>query len=98
MEAAADERFIQETLKQCHFDVQFDVVGGTPCSGWRLGAKDPGANKASATNVTAATMDPFFMRFVSTKSFPSPSNNWGFYSNPRWMPWTRPHHLRRQGT
>ena len=78
--------FIQETLKQCHFDVQFDVVEwNTLFSGWRLGAKDPGANKASATNVTAATMDPFFamVRFVSTKSFPPLSNNWGFYSNPK---------------
>lgn len=76
--------FIQQSLKQCFFDVEFDVVEwNTLFSGWRLGAKDPGANKASATNVTAATMDPFFamVRFVSTKSFPPLSNNWGFYSN-----------------
>ncbi|MFG5776459.1 ABC transporter substrate-binding protein [Comamonas sp. J-3] len=76
--------FIQQNLKQCFFDVEFDVVEwNTLFSGWRLGAKDPGANKASATNVTAATMDPFFamVRFVSTKSFPPLSNNWGFYSN-----------------
>ncbi|MGE8447013.1 MULTISPECIES: ABC transporter substrate-binding protein [unclassified Comamonas] len=76
--------FIQQNLKECFFDVEFDVVEwNTLFSGWRLGAKDPGANKASATNVTAATMDPFFamVRFVSTKSFPPLSNNWGFYSN-----------------
>lgn len=76
--------FIQQNLKQCFFDVEFDVVEwNTLFSGWRLGAKDAGANKASATNVTAATMDPFFamVRFVSTKSFPPLSNNWGFYSN-----------------
>lgn len=78
--------FIQETLKACHFDVQFDVVEwNTLFSGWRLGAKDPGANSNHATNVTAATMDPFFamVRFVSTKAFPPLSNNWGFYSNPQ---------------
>lgn len=76
--------FIQQNLKACFFDVEFDVVEwNTLFSGWRLGAKDAGANKASATNVTAATMDPFFamVRFVSTKSFPPLSNNWGFYSN-----------------
>lgn len=76
--------FIQQNLKACHFDVEFDVVEwNTLFSGWRLGAKDAGANKASATNVTAATMDPFFamVRFVSTKAFPPVSNNWGFYSN-----------------
>lgn len=86
MQPLPTNEFIQETLKQCHFDVQFDVVEwNTLFSGWRLGAKDPGANKASATNVTAATMDPFFamVRFVSTKSFPPLSNNWGFYSNPK---------------
>lgn len=78
--------FIQESLKQCHFDVEFDVVEwNTLFSNWRIGAKDPSANKSHATNVTAATMDPFFamVRFVSTKSFPPLSNNWGFYSNPQ---------------
>lgn len=78
--------FIQESLKQCHFDVEFDVVEwNTLFSNWRIGAKDPSANKSHATNVTAATMDPFFamVRFVSTKSFPPLSNNWGFYSNPK---------------
>ena len=76
--------FIQQNLKECYFDVDFDVVEwNTLFSGWRLGAKDPGAHGAHATNVTAATMDPFFamVRFVSTKAFPPVSNNWGYYSN-----------------
>lgn len=77
--------FIQQSLKECYFDVQFDVVEwNTLFSSWRLGAKDPGAHGAHATNVSAATMDPFFamVRFVSTKAFPPVSNNWGYFSNP----------------
>ena len=76
--------FIQQSLKQCFFDVEFDVVEwNTLFSGWRLGAKDPGAKKASATNVSFSSMDPYFamVRFVATKSFPPQSNNWGYYSN-----------------
>ena len=77
--------FIQQSLKDCYFDVQFDVVEwNTLFSGWRLGAKDPGAHGAHATNVSAATMDPFFamVRFVSTKAQPPVANNWGYYSDP----------------
>lgn len=77
--------FIQESLKACHFDVQFDVVEwNTLFSSWRLGAKDPSAHGADATNVSAATMDPYFamVRFVDTKAFPPASNNWGFFSEP----------------
>lgn len=78
--------FIQESLKQCWFDVEFDVVEwNTLFSSWRLGAKDPAAHGAHATNVSAATMDPFFamVRFVSTKAQPPVSNNWGYYSDPK---------------
>nr|WP_242612586.1 ABC transporter substrate-binding protein [Corticibacter populi] len=78
--------FIQQNLKDCYFDVEFDVLEwNTLFSGWRLGAKDPGAHNSHATNVTAATMDPFFamVRFVSTKAQPPVSNNWGYYSNPK---------------
>jgi ABC-type transport system substrate-binding protein len=78
--------FIQQSLKDCFFDVQFDVVEwNTLFSGWRLGAKDPGAHGAHATNVSAATMDPFFamVRFVSTKAQPPVANNWGYYSDPK---------------
>ncbi|PWF21480.1 ABC transporter substrate-binding protein [Corticimicrobacter populi] len=78
--------FIQQNLKECHFQVEFDVVEwNTLFSSWRLGAKDPSAHGAHATNVSAATMDPFFamVRFVSSKAFPPVSNNWGYYSSDR---------------
>lgn len=78
--------FIQQSLKDCFFDVEFDVVEwNTLFSGWRLGAKDPGAHGAHATNVSAATMDPFFamVRFVSTKAQPPVAQNWGYYSDPK---------------
>jgi len=74
--------YIQQNLKECYFDVEFDVLEwNTLYSSWRLGAKDPAANGAHATNVSAATMDPFFamVRFVSSKALPPVSNNWGHY-------------------
>lgn len=78
--------FIQQNLKDCYIDADFDVVEwNTLFSSWRLGAKDPAAHGADATNVSAATMDPFFamVRFVSTKAFPPVSNNWGYFSDPK---------------
>lgn len=76
--------FMQQSLKQCFFDVQFDVIEwNTLFTNWRKGAKDPSANGANATNVSFAAMDPFFamVRFVSTKAYPPVSNNWGYYGN-----------------
>ena len=76
--------FVQQSLKQCYFDVQFDVIEwNTLFTNWRKGAKDPSANGANATNVSFAAMDPFFamVRFTSTKTFPPVSNNWGYYGN-----------------
>ncbi len=76
--------FVQQSLKACHFDVQFDVIEwNTLYTNWRRGAKDPTANGANAINVSFAAMDPFFamVRFVSTKTFPPVSNNWGYYGN-----------------
>ncbi len=76
--------FVQQSLKQCFFDVQFDVIEwNTLFTNWRRGAKDPTANGAHAINVSYATMDPFFamVRFASTKAFPPVSNNWGFFGN-----------------
>ena len=76
--------FMQQSLKQCFFDVQFDVIEwNTLFTNWRKGAKDPSANGANAVNVSFAAMDPFFamVRFVSTKTFPPVSNNWGYYGN-----------------
>ena len=76
--------FVQQSLKQCYFDVDFDVIEwNTLFTNWRKGAKDPSANGAHATNVSFAAMDPFFamVRFSSTKTFPPVSNNWGYYGN-----------------
>ena len=76
--------FIQQNLKDCYFDVSFDVVEwNTLYTNWRIGAKDPSAHGANAINVSFATMDPFFgmVRLSSTKAFPPVSNNWGYYGN-----------------
>jgi peptide/nickel transport system substrate-binding protein len=75
---------VQQSLKQCGFDVQFDVIEwNTLFTNWRKGAKDPSANGANAINVSFAAMDPFFamVRFTSTKTFPPTSNNWGYFGN-----------------
>ena len=76
--------YVQQNLKDCYFDVQFDVVEwNTLFTNWRRGAKDPTANGSNATNVSFAAMDPFFamVRFTSTKTFPPVSNNWGYFGN-----------------
>jgi peptide/nickel transport system substrate-binding protein len=78
--------FVQQSLKACYFDVEFDVIEwNTLFTNWRKGAKDPSANGANAVNVSFAAMDPFFamVRFASTKAFPPVSNNWG-YCTPAW--------------
>ena len=76
--------FVQQSLKACYFDIEFDVIEwNTLFTNWRLGAKDATARGAHAINVSFAAMDPFFamVRFTSTKTFPPVSNNWGFYGN-----------------
>ena len=76
--------FVQQSLKACNFDVQFDVIEwNTLFTNWRKGAKDPSANGANAINVSFSAMDPFFamVRFTSTKTFPPVSNNWGYFGN-----------------
>jgi ABC-type transport system substrate-binding protein len=76
--------FVQQNLKECFFDVAFDVIEwNTLFTNWRRGAKDPTANGANAINVSYAAMDPFFamVRFTSTKAFPPVSNNWGYFGN-----------------
>ena len=76
--------FVQQSLKQCFFDVQFDVIEwNTLFTNWRKGAKDASANGSSAVNISFAAMDPFFamVRFASTKTYPPVSNNWGYYGN-----------------
>jgi ABC-type transport system substrate-binding protein len=77
--------FVQQSLKQCFIDIDFDVIEwNTLFNNWRKGAKDPSANGATATNVSFSAMDPFFglVRFTSTKTFPPVSNNWGLFGNP----------------
>ncbi|WP_341644087.1 ABC transporter substrate-binding protein [Thauera sp. SDU_THAU2] len=76
--------YVQQNLKDCFFDVEFDVLEwNTLFTNWRRGAKDASANGADAINVSYASMDPFFamVRFVSTQTFPPVSNNWGFFGN-----------------
>ncbi|MDO5289860.1 MAG: ABC transporter substrate-binding protein [Pseudomonadota bacterium] len=76
--------FVQQSLKQCYFDIQFDVIEwNTLFTNWRRGTKDSTANGASAINVSFAAMDPFFamVRFASTKTVPPTSNNWGYYGS-----------------
>ncbi|MGY8526923.1 ABC transporter substrate-binding protein [Paracidovorax citrulli] len=76
--------YVQQTMKECFIDVDFDVVEwNTLFTNWRIGAKDPSAHGANAINVSFAAMDPFFamVRFVSSKTQPPVSNNWGFFSN-----------------
>ena len=76
--------FVQQSLKGCGFDVQFDVIEwNTLFTNWRKGVKDPSANGVNAINVSFSAMDPFFgmVRFTSTKTFPPVSNNWGYFGN-----------------
>ena len=76
--------FVQQSLRACFFDVEFDVIEwNTLFTNWRKGAKDPSANGTNGINVSYAAMDPFFamVRFTSTGAFPPVSNNWGFFGN-----------------
>lgn len=75
---------VQQSLKQCYFDVEFDVVEwNTLSTNWRLGPKDTSAHGSNAINVSFSAMDPFFglVRFASSKTVPPLSNNWGYYDN-----------------
>ena len=76
--------FVQQSLKACYFDIEFDVIEwNTLFTNWRVGAKDPSARGASAINVSFAAMDPFFamVRFASSKTVPPVSNNWGYFTS-----------------
>ena len=77
--------FIQQSLKECYFDVELDVIEwNTLFTNWRKGAKDESARGSHAINVTYAAMDPFFamVRFLDSKAAPPVSNNWGYFNNP----------------
>jgi peptide/nickel transport system substrate-binding protein len=85
MQPVPMNEFLQQALKECFFDVELDVIEWNAVfTNWRQGAKDPAARGANAINVSFGTMDPFFamVRFVSTKTFPPVSNNWGFFGTP----------------
>jgi peptide/nickel transport system substrate-binding protein len=78
--------FIQQSLAECFFDVELDVIDwNTLFTNWRKGAKDDSARGAQAINVTYAAMDPFFalVRFLDSKMAPPISNNWGFINDPQ---------------
>jgi ABC-type transport system substrate-binding protein len=78
--------FIQQSLAECYFDVELDVIEwNTLFTNWRKGAKDASARGANAVNVTYAAMDPFFamVRFLDSKMAPPVSNNWGYNNNPK---------------
>ena len=84
MQPVPMNEFMQQALKECFFDVELDVIEWNALfTNWREGAKDPKSRGAHATNVSFAAMDPFFamVRFVSTKTFPPVSNNWGYFGN-----------------
>ena len=84
MVPVAMNEYLQQALKECFFDVELEVIEWNALfTNWREGAKDPKSRGAHATNVTFAAMDPFFamVRFVSTKTFPPVSNNWGYFGN-----------------
>ena len=79
--------FIQQSLAECFFDVELDVIEwNTLFTNWRKGAKDESARGSHATNVTYAAMDPFFamIRFLDSKMAPPTSNNWGFINEPEY--------------
>jgi ABC-type transport system substrate-binding protein len=79
--------FVQQSLAECFFDVELDVVEwNTLFTNWRKGAKDDSARGAHATNVTYAAMDPFFamIRFLDSKMAPPVSNNWGYINEPEY--------------
>jgi peptide/nickel transport system substrate-binding protein len=79
--------FIQQSLAECFFDVDLDVIEwNTLFTNWRRGAKDESARGAQAINVTYAAMDPFFaiVRFLDSKMAPPISNNWGFINDPEY--------------
>lgn len=85
MQAVPMNEYLQEALKQCHFDVTFEVLEwGTLFTNWREGPLANTARRANTTNVSIATMDPFFAlaRFADSRMKPPVSNNWGSINDP----------------
>jgi peptide/nickel transport system substrate-binding protein len=76
---------IQEELRKCYFDVKLEVLEwGTLFTNWREGPTANSARGANTTNVSIATMDPFFAlaRFADSRMAPPVSNNWGSINDP----------------
>src|SRR5437764_65177 len=85
MQPISMNEFVQQSLAECFFDVELDVIEwNTLFTNWRKGAKDEAARGANAINVTYAAMDPFFamVRFLDSKMAPPTSNNWGYINDP----------------
>jgi ABC-type transport system substrate-binding protein len=85
MQALPMNEYIQEALRRCHFEVRYEVLEwGTLFANWREGPTVPVARGANTTNVSVATIDPFFalVRFADSRMAPPVSNNWGSISDP----------------
>jgi peptide/nickel transport system substrate-binding protein len=78
--------FVQQNLKEIGVNVEFDVIEWNALfTNWRRGCRDASARGAHAINVSFSAMDPFFslVRFYDSRMAPPTSNNWGFFSDPR---------------
>lgn len=76
---------IQESLRKCYFEVKIEVLEwGTLFTNWREGPQVASARGANTTNVSIATIDPFFAlaRFADSRMAPPVSNNWGSINDP----------------
>ncbi len=85
MQAVQMNELIQGSLRNCFIDVTLETVDwGVLFTNWREGPRVPSARGANATNVSVATMDPFFAlaRFADSRMVPPLSNNWGFINDP----------------
>jgi ABC-type transport system substrate-binding protein len=86
MQPLSMNEFVQQNLKEIGVNVEFDVIEWNALfTNWRRGCKDASARGAHAINVSFSAMDPFFamVRFWDSKMAPPTSNNWGFFSDPR---------------
>ena len=78
--------FIQQSLAECFFEVELDVIEwNTLFTNWRKGVKDEAARGAHATNVTYAAMDPFFamIRFLDFEDGAAGVEQLGFHQRSR---------------
>ena len=86
MQPLAMNEFLQQDLRPLGVNVEFDVVEwNTLITNWRRGCTDASARGSNMINVSFSSMDPFFglIRFYDSRMAPPISNNWGFFSDPR---------------